>query len=261
MAHGDEQMFMPSHQKLEPLAGEDNMHSNDKLVRLNTAFREQLHEEGWEGTMADGFLTEDELINAARVQGLLKRRARNWKIAAMLGMAWLLLSCSTILAAVWLAAGIVQDTHVDSETGSLLTKDSDNPVQVAAGTVTIDLKQWQTVDPVYLLNLDRVVSVPANGSLLGMLVASVVTDYKLGVLVLKTSSGGSIVVHNTTIQSIDIAQENIPLVVKNSRLGKKLLTSSLTSISSTPGFVATPAKSLKPMLRQGKCYVNDPTCL
>lgn len=250
-----------------PLAGEDNYgvppqplqreEMNSRLVRLDTTFREQLADEGWETSNPDGFLTEDELIQAARSQGILKRRSRNWRLAALLALAWLLLSCATILAAVLLATHLIQDTKIDPATGLLTTAANGNPIQVAAGTDVIPLFGWSESDPSFLMQVDRILLVPANGSILGMRISFIDANFNRGILTMKTPSGGEIVLHNNTLHSVNIGTSTLASSVKKGQTFTRLLSGKLMSIVGGQIFVKIRARTATPLLRFGKCLVGN----
>lgn len=250
-----------------PLGGEDNYglppqplpreEMNSRLVRLDTTFREQLADEGWETSNPDGFLTEDELIQAARSQGILKRRSRNWKIAALLALGWLLLSCATILAAVLLATHLIQDTKIDPATGLMTTAANGHPIQVASGTEVIPLQGWTEKDPTFLMQVDRVLIVPANGSILGMRISFIDANFNKGILTMKTPSGGKIVLHNNTLSEVSVGTATLANAVKGGPLFTRLLGSKLMSIVGGQIFVKIRAKTATPLLRFGKCLVGN----
>ena len=85
-----------------------------RLVRLDTEIHQQLADEGWEGSHPDGFLTEEELLNAARAQGVLKKTIRNWRNVALLSIAWLLLSCACNLSMVIVGNKLLKQQRVNT---------------------------------------------------------------------------------------------------------------------------------------------------
>lgn len=93
-----------------------------KLVRLNTNLRAQLEMEGW-GNVGDedGVLTEEELLEAARAQGVLKRSSSAWKYTAVLILALVGASFAIMLGLVVAGGILVRDTMTDSKSAIMAT--------------------------------------------------------------------------------------------------------------------------------------------
>lgn len=173
-----------------------------KLVRLNTTLRRQLEHEGWAPGASDGVLTEEELLEIARAQGLLKRQASRWKMLAIGSVGLIMASFAVMVALVTLGLVLTRQIKVSQEDGVMNSVTSGLIVQAVTAEDGYPLTKWAAIDMTELLHLDRVILASSDGAVFNMMIDTVLADYAGNALLLKSNHNGWIYVANGTLQEV-----------------------------------------------------------
>eukprot|EP00897_Mesotaenium_endlicherianum_P010808 jgi/Mesen1/9756/ME000007S09813 len=193
----------------ESLANENNYQSgNDdlvkKLVRLNTTLRRNLHNEGWDPSSTDGVLTEDELLEIARSQGLLKRQAKQWKLAAFGSLGLVAASFGVMLGLVMLGLILTKQTKVSGRDGLLTSSGSGYIIQAVRAEEGFPITRWASVDTTELVHINRLMLASSDGAISNMQVDTVLADYSSKSVLFKSADNGWVYVTNQTIAAVQI---------------------------------------------------------
>eukprot|EP00897_Mesotaenium_endlicherianum_P004126 jgi/Mesen1/3741/ME000204S03001 len=175
-----------------------------KLVRLNTTLRRQLHNEGWDPSSTDGVLTEDELLEIARSQGLLKRQAKQWKLAAFGSLGLVAASFGVMLGLVMLGLILTKQTRVDGRDGILRTMNSGYIIQAVRAEEGFPITRWASVGTTELLHINRLMLASSDGAISNMQVDTVLADYSSKSVLFKSADNGWVYVTNQTIAAVQI---------------------------------------------------------